>query len=476
MFANTYRFFLWTLFSICCFFLIFSCKNGPKTIAVGEKISYKDIPSAYYINHERNQLVDPYNEIYQQFRDRKTTDLANPDAPKPFTGAAANTPKRTEAATTDWTPLTEVFNFNWAGLTALNPAAVKQLEAAVKTRMVLNHPDLKIIELAIGPGGSIPTHTQAAPVALHILEGIADIKVDGKQITATVGNSIKLNSWAKRSITAAAKAKMPLKALMFTWAPNGRQDYLSYGYYMTGCNFHAQPTEAMLPNNFEFWQTADRKAAELGDSTGLKQSDIPFYEQELANFLMHSMTDKVLAQKANYATTPLVSNETAIPWLDFTKIKGGGFFWAKDAEKAADLLVTWNKIARMKGIFQAKQEKSYDFNMSYIALGPHGKYVTHSHATPEFYYVLGGTTEWILDGKKFVGKAGDTFFHSPYWNHEMLPLKDGQPLRAITGSWAPFGDRSVFTTPAHLLERLSPQPASSKLPVSFDFHNFKLAN
>ncbi|MFK7982000.1 MAG: cupin domain-containing protein [Saprospiraceae bacterium] len=476
MLANTYRPFLLVLLSICCFFLINACKNGPQKIAVGEKISFQDIPTAYYIDNETNQLVDPYNEIYQQFRDRKAADLANPDAPKPFTGTAAQTPKRTQAATTDWTPLTEVFNFNWAGLTALNPAAVKQLKAAVKTRIVLNHPDLKIIELAIGPGGVIPTHAQAAPTVLHILEGIADVKVNGQQLTATVGNSIKLNSWAKRSITADAKAKTPLKALIFTWAPNGQQDYLSYGYYMTGCNFHAQPTEAILPNNFEFWQTADRKTAVLGDSISWKPSDIPFYEQELANFFMHSMTDKVIALQANYSTTPLVRNETTIPWLDFTKIKGGGFFWAKDAEKAADLLVTWNKIARMKGIFQAKQEKSYDFNMSYIALGAHGKYVTHSHATPEFYYVLGGETEWILDGEQFVGKAGDTFFHSPYWNHEMLPLKDGQPLRAITGSWAPFGDRSVFSTPAPILEKLPPQPASSKLPASFNFHNFKLAD
>ncbi len=100
--------------------------------------------------------------------------------------------------------------------------------------------------------------------------------------------------------------------------------------------------------------------------------------------------------------------------------------------------------------------------------------MTHSHATPEFYYILGGETEWILEGEKEIGKAGDVFFHSPYWNHEMKVLKSKEALRAITGSWAPFGDRRVFEQPFVLLEDLPQQKSSAVIEEDFQFHNFDL--
>ena len=139
-----------------------------------------------------------------------------------------------------------------------------------------------------------------------------------------------------------------------------------------------------------------------------------------------------------YSSTPRVSDETQFQWLDFTRLADAGFFWAKDARAGADLLVRWNEIARMKGVFRAaRPEGSYDFNLSYIAIGPTGKYVTHSHATPEFYYILEGETEWILDGETFTARPGHVYFHGPYWDHEMRGLAEGVPMRAITGSWAP---------------------------------------
>jgi mannose-6-phosphate isomerase-like protein (cupin superfamily) len=127
----------------------------------------------------------------------------------------------------------------------------------------------------------------------------------------------------------------------------------------------------------------------------------------------------------------------------------------------------------MKGIFQAKNPGAqYDFNFSYIALGPMSKYVTHSHATPEFYYVLDGETEWIVDGETYVARPGHVYFHGPYRDHEMRGLLEGEPMRAITGSWAPFGDRTVWSQPGFLLESLPGDELAHGLSVDFDFHRF----
>jgi quercetin dioxygenase-like cupin family protein len=162
-----------------------------------------------------------------------------------------------------------------------------------------------------------------------------------------------------------------------------------------------------------------------------------------------------------------------VEWLDFTNLGTAAFFWAEDAAQGAEVLRAWNRIVRMKGVFQAKvPEQGYDLNYSYIAIGPHAKYVTHSHATPEFYYVLSGKTEWIVDGEVETAVAGDLYFHAPYADHEMRVLETGEPMRAITGSWAPFGDRSVFEQPFLLNEPLPAQRTGAALAADFDFHRF----
>jgi mannose-6-phosphate isomerase-like protein (cupin superfamily) len=133
-------------------------------------------------------------------------------------------------------------------------------------------------------------------------------------------------------------------------------------------------------------------------------------------------------------------------------------------------------MVRMKGVFQAKVPGSqYDFNISYIGVGPKGKYITHSHATPEFYYILGGETEWIVDKKRYVARAGNMYVHSPYVDHEMRGLIEGDPEVVITGSWAPFGDRSVFKKSGLISEALVQQPAESVIAEDFNFHDFKIS-
>ena len=471
------------LIAISSFLILVACSDSPnavdtqkaektrRVIKIGELISYKDIPVNYYEESNENKKIDPANALIASLRERKMADLKNPDAPPPFSDKDNQVPKRLAAANLHWNDLEAIFRFDWEALKGLNSEATQQLKQVVKAKVVLHHPDFKIIELAIGAGGVLPSHIQVAPSALHILEGSAEIIIDGKSAIVHTGTSIKLEGYSKRRIQ--VNAEKPLKALWFVWAPNGRQDYLNFGYYLTGCNFHAQPIEAVMPADFEFWKKENRQKFESNKE--VKNIPLPnsTFHKKQADLLksFKSNNDKTLV---GYSATPLFSNELAVNWLDFTKIKGG-FFWAKDAGKAKDLLIPWNKIARMKGIFQAKvPDGLYDFNMSYIALGPHGKYVTHSHATPEFYYVLGGHTEWILEGETFTATAGDVFFHSPYWNHEMKPLKSGKPLRAVTGSWAPFGDRTVFQKPFLLLEALPVQSKEAVIGDSFDFYDFVL--
>lgn len=445
--------------------LIVACGGSPgapnepvpsKVFAVGERISFADIPAGYYVDSEENRSVDPNDAFMQAFRDRKAADLRDPDAPRPFDQSQRTTPPELEASTEAWDDVETELRFDWEALRATASADVDSLERTVKVRRILDHPDLRIVELAIGGRGLLPLHSQPGPAVFHVLEGDAEVVVGERAARVFPGTSIKLEAGAARKITVLSDA--PLKILWLSWAPGGDQHYLSTGYYMTGSNFHAQPVEARMPSDFQIWNGSSRRR----------------HEEPSIEDGEPSPTRSSAASDA-YPATPLFSDELDVEWLDFTNIATAGFFWAADAAAAADLLSAWNDIARMKGIFQAKVAGAhYDLNFSYIAIGPGGKYVTHSHATPEFYYVLGGDTQWLLDGSEYWARPGDIYFHGPYEDHEMLVTSPDQPLRAITGSWAPFGDRSVFVEPFVLLEALPAQPQASSLPDDFAFHDFDL--
>jgi len=434
------------LTSLTLFSFISYGQDQRKIVKLGEKTSYKDIPKNYYDNTKANREIDPFNKLVEGFRKRKVKDLMNPNFPQPFKNLK-NIPSEYVASGKPWADLEQIFRWNWTSLKNTANNKVTMLKKAVKARYIFNHPDFKIIEIAIGSGGILPRFKGGAPSAIHILGGEGEIEVGEVKSKVSPGISVKIEP--NTSLKIKAESKNPLKLIFFSWAPNGRQDYLDAGYYLTGANFYAQPIEATMPDNFEFWNDVDRRK---NKATGIKNK-----------------------KEVLYPETPIFSNEVDIPWIDFTNLEGQAFFWAKDASSAGELLSIWNKIVRMKGIFQAKvPNKQYDFNFSYIANGPHAKYITHSHATPEFYYVLGGNIEWIIEGKTYHAKPGNLYFHSPYQNHEMLGLKDNIPMVAITGSWAPFGDRSVFEKELILLEPLPVQAKSSYLSDNFNFHNFNL--
>ena len=132
------------------------------------------------------------------------------------------------------------------------------------------------------------------------------------------------------------------------------------------------------------------------------------------------------------------------------------------------------RIAKIKSVFRVERPDSgYDLNYSYLAWGPLSKYVTHSHAICEFYYLLEGEVEYIIDGQEFHAIPGNFYFHPPYYDHEMRGLKEGVPFLSISGSWIPFGERALFDLPFYLLEEV---PAMDKVsfPDDFDFHDFEI--
>jgi len=111
----------------------------------------------------------------------------------------------------------------------------------------MNHPDVKIIEIALGAGAILPRHAGLAPGAYQIIEGAGNMTVNKQSIRAFTGMSIKLDSLSERRIEVTSSP--PLKLLWFRWAPGSAQKYLDYGYYLTGTNFHLQPLESVMPKN-----------------------------------------------------------------------------------------------------------------------------------------------------------------------------------------------------------------------------------
>ncbi|MDP0587785.1 MAG: hypothetical protein QS748_00660 [Candidatus Endonucleobacter bathymodioli] len=442
----------------------------PKT---GEIFSYKQITPKIWDATEQNKNIDPMNHIYKVMRRKREVAMNNPSAPQMFSGENL-IQNEFSSANKEWQKLEDVFNADWNSIASEQPKELAQLRKAIKVKTVMNHPDLKIIEMALGVNAILPRHTDLAPGVYHVLEGSAKITVNNKSIQAFTGTSIKLDSLSERRIEVVSDA--PLKLLWFRWAPSGNQKYLDYGYYLTGSNFHLQPLESVMPKNYEQWDKTVRKVYKqiILDPVEdpIKNSFYAKQKQQLDEMKSQYQFNKFLNM---YPDTPLFSNELDVKWLDFENIPSEGFFWAKDASEGGEALTAWNKMTRMKGVFQAKvPKKQFDFNFSYIATGPTGKYVTHSHATPEFYYILGGKTEWIISGNRYIAVSGNLYFHNPYANHEMRGIEEGNPEIVITGSWAPFGNREVFKVPILVTEALSIQPKVSIISDNFQFHDFKI--
>jgi len=410
-------------------------------------VPLKSINPEIYHPTPESRKIDPNDKLLQKFRERKVRDLLNPNMPRPFS-ISDYAREETKDTKVPWEDPSKIFKYDWNILKFEAPRKVEQFKKAVKARVIFSTPDVRIIELAVAPGGIVPAFSQAAPSAYHVLEGNALFTSGSTTAKVYPGTSVKVEPGTITRIE--ADSKTPVKFLWFSWAPGGDERYLSAGYYLTGSNFQIQPKEAVLPKNFEVWKEKKKfKIVREGNET---------IRREL------------------YPETPTFYSAMNGNWLDFRSLTDGGFFWAADLKSMGSLLGIMNKIVRMKGVFRASVPgKQYDFNFSYIVWGPHSKYIMHSHATPEFYYILEGKTQWMLGGKNghiYTATPGNIYFHAPYLEHEMLGLGD-KPLVAITGSWAPYGDRSVFCKPFELHEPLPTQKETALFPKDFKFNDFK---
>jgi len=456
------------LSKIACLILcltFFACKE--KTIE-STTLSKKDFtaidkidPTIYFATKE-NMAVDPNNTLTDMFRKKKAADMANPEKPRPFDEKDINQLENISHQQA-WTPLNKVFKFDWK---KIGETASMDLSKVIKTRLVFDNLDLKVVELAIAAGGILPTHAQATPSVYHILGGEATIWSNEEVAKVAPGTSITFDSYAKKRVQVTSSG--PLKILWFSWAPEGDKSYLESGYYLTGSNLQVQPIQAVLPNEFAFWDAAIGKPFQKITAKNPTSTKLSEYVKA------QNTTWNNLAKNNFYPNTPTFKSAGEIDWIDLVNLDPKSFFFAKDLLKLGDLTKMLGRLAKIKSVFRVKRPDSgYDLNYSYLAWGPQSKYTTHSHAICEFYYLLEGDVEYIINQQKFHAVPGNFYWHPPYYDHEMRGLKADVPFLSISGSWIPFGKRELFEEPFLLLEDIPLQP-KQLLPDNFKFHPFKL--
>ena len=454
------------------FLTLFACQQEPSKTAEIEApptpLSEKDftpidkIDPQIYFATEENTAKDPNNALTDMFRKKKEADMANPDKPRPFDEKDINQLENISHQQ-PWTPLDEVFKFDWE---QLGEKALTNLSKVVKTRLIFDNLDLKVVELAIASGSILPTHAQATPSVYHILGGEAEVWSNDEVAKVAPGTSITFDSYDKKKVKVTSDE--PLKILWFSWAPQGNKSYLESGYYLTGSNLHIQPIQAVLPEKFTFWDKAVGKPFDLMDATKMASANLSDHTKK-QNAAWHQ-----LEKTSFYPNTPTFKSASEVEWVDMMNLDPKAFFFAKDLQKLGDLTKMLNRMAKIKSVFRVKRPDSgYDLNYSYLAWGPQSKYTTHSHAICEFYYMLEGDVEYIINKNKFHAVPGNFYWHPPYYDHEMRGLKADVPFLSISGSWIPFGKRELFDKPFLLLENI-PVQNEQQLPDDFKFHPFNL--
>ena len=431
-------------------------------VVIDRTLSVEDIDPAVYFDFD--DPSDPFADIYAGFRARRASDMADASKPPPIE------PYESAHLTRDrpWNELENVLPFDWASIREESPEEAAQLERAVKARLALDHPDVKITELMIGPGATLPGHAGGSPGFYHVIGGSGEITVEGVTQSVTPGTTVKLHPYDVRRIH--ANTGEPLKVIWIRWAPGGDQKYIAAGYYLTGANQHIQPREAELSWDFQYWgerYTTESVALPASPATSARAGSS--YALQLQ--ALETAREKLGERRVLYPDTPVFSHESDSNWIDEEAMKGSGFFWAKDVSQLGALLQRWGDVMRLKGFFRAaRPDGGWDFNISQMVWGPHSRYVEHSHSIPEFYYMMSGPVEHWVGDQKYVAMPGDIFLTNSYQTHQSRGIVDELPFRNIGASWAPNGDRDVFRRPFYLVEPLQLQPESAFLTADPRFH------
>ena len=429
-------------------------------IVIDRTLSAQDIDPAIYFNFD--DPSDPFHEVYAAFRARRANDMADASKPPPIESYESVHLTRNMP----WNALEEVLPFDWASLRRESPVEAAQLERVIKARLAFDHPDIKITQLMIGPGATLPAHAGGSPGFYHVIGGSGEISVEGETQTVSPGTTVKLNPYDVRRIYATPGE--PLKVLWIRWAPDGDQQYLAAGYYLTGANQHIQPVEGVLPQDYQYW--GERLSTEPVPQPASPLRAVEGGSSSAAQATALAAAREKLGEKRNpYPAAPTFSHESDSPWL--TKGMEANFFWAKDINSLGALLDRWVEVMRYKALFQAtRPDGGWDFNISQMVWGPRARYVEHSHSIPEFYYMMSGPVEHWIGEQKYLAMPGDIFMTNSYVPHQSRGIVDDLPFRNIGASWAPNGNREVFNRPFYLVEPLQAQPEGAVLGAAPRFH------
>lgn len=457
-------------FSICLVLLIFaSCKKGihnnsmntPEILSEEDFTPIEQIDPKIYFATPDNMSSDPNNQLMQMFRQKKVADMANSKKPRPFpedeVGKLEN-----RSFEQPWGIIEDIFRFDWKEISTETKG---YFNTNIKARVIFGNPDLKVTELALGPMAIIPTHAEPTPSVYFILGGEAEVLVDSVTAKVYTGTSIMFDSYSKKRIKNTSLD--PLKVLWFSWAPEGDKSYLESGYYLTGSYPQVQPIHAILPESFDFWDESINKRYEIVERMKRISDSSSFISDELVSY-------SKLEKRAFYSSTPNYKSSVEVEWVDLMNMDPKSFFFAEDIKSLGSTLEMMSKLAKIKSVFRAiRSDGGYDLNYSFLAWGPQSKYITHSHAICEFYYILEGDVEYIINGKEFHGVPGNFYFHPPYYDHEMRGLRKNVPFLSISGSWIPYGRRELFALPFIMLEDV-PINDNPDFPIDFDFHDFRI--
>jgi quercetin dioxygenase-like cupin family protein len=435
---------------------------GTDGVAIDRSLSAAEIdPEIYFAIDDPD---DPFGAIYAEFRARRASDMGDSSKPPPIE------PYETAHFTRDmpWHSLETIFALDWPAIRGEAPDETTQLGKVLKARLALDHPDLKIVQLMLGPGAVLPAHAGGAPGLYHVVGGAGEVTVEGRTQTATPGTTVKLDPYDVRRVVATSAT--PLRILWIRWAPHGDQAYLAAGYYLTGANQHVQPQQAALAEDYQYWGA-------LYATEPVSTPTLPMIEPEDGTVYaaqreaLQALREELGEQRELYPDVPTFSSESDIAWLSRETLENANFFWAKDVKDLGSLLTRWSEVMRYKAFFQAKRpDGGWDFNVSQMVWGPHARYVEHSHSIPEFYYMMTGPVEHWIDTQKHRAMPGDIFVTNSYVPHQSRGIVDGMPFKNIGASWAPNGDRGVFERPFFLVERVPRQPEAAVLADDASFH------
>jgi quercetin dioxygenase-like cupin family protein len=407
---------------------------------------------------------DPYAAVYEEFRARRVRDQVDPDLPPPAPRYEAVHLTRKQP----WGKLDDVLPIGWEAVRAEAPKRASALESAFAARLALDHPDVKIVQMMLGPGGVLPAHAGGSPGVWIVVGGRGEISVEGETRTATPGTTAKLAAYDVRRLHAQGDA--PLCVLWIRWAPGGDQAYIDAGYYLTGANMHLQPAQSTLPEDYLFWDAIYRSVV-VADPVSTAAAPAPGSAAEAAVAELARRRKALGPERDLYPDVRRWGHESDIPWLSAETLKSGGFFFSKDIGRMQGIVDRAVQISRHKAIFRAvRPDGRWDYNISQTTWGPRSTYVEHSHLVPEFYYVLSGPVLYGVDGDLHEVLPGDIIVNNSYSPHLARGIVDGLPFDNFGSTWAPNGDRRVFERPFFLVEPLPAQPPSATLPENASFH------